>query len=633
MRLPFITASPAEGASERVPHRASGLLLLLSLFICFWRLGSVPLFDLDEALYVTCARQMLLSGDYTTPRLNSHPPDRPAEATVPFFEKPILVYWMAAGAMRLFGMSEGAVRIPVACAALITTGLIVLAGRRWFGWRAGLLAGLTFVTAPMTVIDARQMTTDGLLVLWYTLAMFAFAETSVKETSRNKLPEGQVSHSVLPYPVPIFWIACALAILTKGAIGLLLPSIVIGVWLLWGRLQLRIRSASILVRFRWKSLHAGLIRIGALRPLVGLLLLIVIAAPWHIAVSRAGGRDALGHTFVEEYIGRQHIGRFRGGDKVHNAPLPTYIVFFLIGFFPWSCFAPAALLSVRRKTGATTLISPDADGADSTEPDMEARIGFLRVWFWTIFVFFSISAAKLPTYIAPAYPAAALLVGRWLDLALARSQSRTVFSRGAAVTACIGGLLCLVAVFAPRLAPPNSPIPGEVVTLALTLSLTLALGCTAAWAAVRFASQNKSVRMGIILLTTTMLVLYGIMVTEGYSIARRFLIEPYQQLAASANQEAAAGVPVVFYHIIPRRPSMLFYANYSAYERKETPLLPYLSPLLKGPVKQALVITSSRSLDQVLLPELNQAIGVRYRVEQTAGNDRDGWVKIRIILK
>src|ERR1051326_7407960 len=100
-------------------RRAEIGLGLLSLFLFFWRLGDARLFDLDEGLYVTAARNMAVSGDFTVPRLNSRPHDRPRETTVPFFEKPILVYWVSAASMRAFGISEAAARLPVALASLL----------------------------------------------------------------------------------------------------------------------------------------------------------------------------------------------------------------------------------------------------------------------------------------------------------------------------------------------------------------------------------------------------------------------------------------------------------------------------------------------------------------------------------
>src|SRR5437868_4466965 len=100
-------------------------LVMLCLFLFFWRLGSVRLFDMDEGFYVSCARQMVVTGDWITPRLNVRPHDRPNQTTIPFFEKPILTYWVAAAAFRAFHISEGSARIPAASASLAATLLVV----------------------------------------------------------------------------------------------------------------------------------------------------------------------------------------------------------------------------------------------------------------------------------------------------------------------------------------------------------------------------------------------------------------------------------------------------------------------------------------------------------------------------
>ncbi|MDW8207250.1 MAG: glycosyltransferase family 39 protein [Chloroherpetonaceae bacterium] len=603
-------------APESTPARwryGTIVLLAIALFTCCWRLGDVPLFDLDEALYVACARQMLLRGDMVTPRLNSYPPGRPDEDTAPFFEKPILVYWMAAGAMRLFGQSEGAARVPAAGATLITAGLIFYAGVRWFGKRAGWLAALTFVTAPLTVINARQMTTDSLLVLWTALALIAWCFVEARGPQTR-------------WGVLLFWIACALAVLTKGAIGLLLPVLVILVASLAIQGHGRLRSGNITLRFCWRPLRQALAAMRMLRSASGLLCFLVIVAPWHLAVWRAGERDAQGRTFVQEYLIRQHVGRFQGGDRVHNAPLPAYLIYFLVGFFPWSCFAPVALL------GRTRHGNPDTSAQRASSPDShgESIARFLKIWFWVVLGFFSLSAAKLPSYIAPAYPAAALLTGRWMDQALSDLTVQRTLARGMGAAALIAGLLGVAVLVAPRFISPTSPVPGEVLRLSQVLVLVLGVGCCMAWWCVRRVHGPRAAQTGVVVLTLTLLLCYGVAVTAGYDVARRTVLEPYQQLAAAANPDAARGVPVIYYHIVPRRPSMLFYARYSAYERKERPLRPLLDPLIAR-YQSALIITSRHTLKALLEPELSGSPDLRYQVERTTGETHSGWVLVRVL--
>ncbi len=632
-------------------------VVILCLFLFFWRLGGVPLFDLDEALYVTGARQMVLSGDIVTPRLNSRPLQRPDEQVVPFFEKPILVYWACAASLRTFGMSEGAARLPVALAALMTTGLVAFAGTRWFGRRAGLLAAAVYATAPMTLVDARQMTTDGLLVLWFTMAMLAFYELQSRHAQRGQpLTYALFPHRFSRIPLLItitFWVACALAVLTKGAVGLLLPTLVIGAYLLfdrfaalagWGDTQgFRIR---IIGRLRGFAQWSGGVK--RLRLLLGLLIVVALTAPWHLAIWRTRDRDAEGRTWTQEYIVRQHIGRFKGLDTVHNAPLPSYFVYFLFGFFPWACFAPAAfrrsglpaaggdgkprrpdrkIVGFRLQVSAPeTLI---AEGLSPKAAHTIATTDFLRVWFWTIFLFFTIGAAKLPTYIVPCYPAAALLTGLWLDRAL--REARKSLECGALAATITAGALVVGAMLAPRLVPTDRPIPAEMVAAVRHITLLLLLGCGAAWICLHWRGQGERGRKaGVALLMATMVGLIALGTSEGYSVAERYVLGPYQRAAAAAHRDAVAGVPVVFYHIIPRRPSMLYYGGYAPLERKEEPLLPFLRLQLKAPTFAADVVTAGDIYAGELQKELAQAPDITATVLDQEGTERGGWVLLRL---
>lgn len=649
-------APPERPFLRRLPEWG---VVVLCLFLYFWRLGGVPLFDLDEALYVTGARQMALSGDIVTPRLNSRPLERPNEQVVPFFEKPILVYWACAASLRSFGMSEGAARLPVAFCALLTTGLVAFAGTRWFGRRAGLLAAAVYATAPMTLVDARQMTTDGLLVLWFTLALLTFYELHSRLALRGKpLTYALFPHRLSRIPTLLtltFWLACGLAVLTKGAVGLLIPAMVISAYLLfdrfaaiaaWGDGQgLRYR---IVGRLRGLAAWGGGVK--RLRPLLGLLIVVALTAPWHLAIWRTKDRDAEGRTWTQEYIVRQHIGRFKGLDTVHNAPLPSYFVYFLFGFFPWACFAPAAFrrsasqseearqlrLPNRKVLGFRLQVSaPEAlieEGLSPRASHLVATTDFLRVWFWTIFLFFTIGAAKLPTYIVPAYPAAALLTGLWLDRAL--REGRNALKGGMLAAAITAGVLVIGALLAPRLLPQDRPIPAEMVVAVRHITALLLGGCGAAWACLHWRGHEEHGRkVGIGILMATMVGLIALGTSEGYSVAERYILGPYQRAAMAARSDAASGVPVVFYHIIPRRPSMLYYSGYSPLERKEEPLLPFLRAQMQAPNFTADVVTAGDVYAGTLQQELTKAPDLTAVLVDQEGTERGGWVLVRFRKK
>ena len=611
------TFSAFENRSTKHAHLAAWLLLtLLALFVFGWRLGAIHLFDLDEALYVSCSRQMILTGDFITPRLNTVAPDSPtnhsSELTTPFFEKPIGVYWAAAGAMRLFGMSEGVVRLPVVLTALLTLALVCVYGKKWFGHRAGFLAGLCFLTAPLTAIDSRQMTTDGLLLLWLSVMIFSYASlVGIGGIT------GQKSLCWLG-----FWGCGALAVLTKGIVGLIFPALII---FCFGVATARSEGERKLVPL----VKHGLAGFRPLIPIPGILLVILLTAPWHFAIAARHERDSQGRDFVQEYVIRQHIGRFKGGDKVHNAPLPSYFAFLLIGFFPWACFLPAALSHTKTQkdedapVGATQALPSQFVLPNAQHPTPNAPLHrYLTIWVGVIFVFFSLASAKLPTYIAPLYPAASLLVGTWLDGALTTGKRDRSLVRGAFVAMLTAGVLVVAVLVAPNYVPKNAPVPPEIVTLALHLTGTLLMGSIVGWLC--FLTKRRIA--GVVALASAMVLLIGIISEEGYPLAQRTILSPYQDAAAAANTLRTPGEPVIFYHIIPRRPSMLFYSDYSPIERKETPLSPLLDTVLTKKTPTALVILSRNSFEKELSAELKTQPTLRVQSQTTKGD----WLVLRL---
>ncbi len=582
-------------------------LFAFCLFLFFFRLGSAPIFDLDEGLYAACCKVMAQSGNWITPLLNSRMPGHPHQLTTPFFEKPILVYWLGAAFIKALGATALAVRLPVALIALITTFVVVWAGTRWFGRRAGLLAGMVYATLPITLIDARQLTTDGPLVLIFTCQMLAFY-AALRAWQRGQKPAGR------KWAI-FYWALTALAVLAKGAVGLLLPPIVFVVYALLQTIVLRVQMRGgirMQGRLAVQPLQALRPAVQALWLPAGLLLCFVIAAPWHYLVWKAGGRDELGYTWFQQYIIRQHIGRFKGLDKVHDAPFFTYLLYFLAGFFPWSGFAPAAL---RTRTSAD----------DPARPAER----YLQVWFWTIVGGFSFAAAKLPTYIAPAYPAAALLVGRWLDQvcsAVPNAQTLRSLRNGARTAFGVSVVLMAAALIGPLAVPRSAPIAPEIKQAALLTAVCAAAGT---WAALRWLPSPVQGRRtkGIAALAATAgaLVLAGC--TLGYHAAAAQVLGPYQQIAHDAAPDAQAGIPVVYYHIIPRRPSMLFYAGYSPFERKQAALFHWLYREVApqgGPIDLA---ASTRVVRRDLMPRL-----LKLHLQAQPLKKCKGWELLRIVL-
>jgi hypothetical protein len=124
----------------------------------------------------------------------------------------------------------------------------------------------------------------------------------------------------------------------------------------------------------------------------------------------------------------------------------------------------------------------------------------------------------------------------------------------------------------------------------------------------------------------------GLMSTVGYRLAARGFLEPYQRLAAAARADSRSGIPVVFFDIPMRRPSMLYYAGYSPFEHQEPPLLPFLHRILTPQQDQVDVITSRQHFDDKLLKELRAAPGIVFRVLMQSGSGVEGWTLLRVML-
>jgi len=373
-------------------------LLLLVLGVAFLlgpHLGRRALWEPDEARYSEIPREMLATGDWVTPRING----------VRYFEKPPLFYWAEAASMRVFGAGDAhAARAPrerpqrlaLALFALLGIAGVYLVGREVFGRRAALLAAAVLATTPLYFGLGNAITLDLPVSALLTVALLSFLNATTK-------PPGWERRLWLWG----FFAAAALATLTKGLIGVVIPAMVIGPWILATR--------------RWRLIAL------ALQP-SGLLLFLAVAAPWHLLAARANS-DFLWFYFVHE-----HFQRYLSKVHLRYEPPWFFVPVLLGGMLPWSAFLPKALLSAFR-----------------TKDERREEALFLVLWAGMVFLFFSLSSSKLIPYILPAVPPLALLIGR--ELAAVWEGGR--FPRGA--------VLALALVFVPLGVAllPNLPLSAK----------------------------------------------------------------------------------------------------------------------------------------------------------------------------
>jgi 4-amino-4-deoxy-L-arabinose transferase-like glycosyltransferase len=351
----LFTATDPRGQQPRVRAHAlrDTLLLLLALALLFgFALGNRALWEPDEGRYAEIPREMVVSGDYVTPRLNG----------VKYFEKPPLFYWLQAGAIQVFGISEWSLRLWPMFFAVLGCLAVYRAGRRLYDQRTGVLAATVLATNPLYYELGRTVTLDIAVSAMITVALLAFL-------LGMEQPPGRARRFYM-------W-ACyafaAFATLTKGLIGFVLPGLVIGAW--------------IALMGEWRQLKRAYLLSGA-------ALFLVIAVPWHVVVARVNPE------FSYFYFVHEHFLRYL--TRVHHRyePVWFFVPVLLVGLYPWTAFLVQALRANLPATWA--------------QRHRHGREMFLLLWAGLVLAFFSFSGSKLVPYILPLLPPLALLIARYL---------------------------------------------------------------------------------------------------------------------------------------------------------------------------------------------------------------------------
>jgi len=323
------------------------------------------LMDDVDAVQAQIARNMLVSGDYVTARLNG----------IPYLEKAPLIYWLIAGSFKVFGATDWAARIPMVLAALALAWLTTAFGRWAFGIRAGFYAGLSISTCFGLFLFTRILIPDVMLTGAIALSMWAFLR-AIDEDERHQRWWAFVMAASL-----------GTSLLFKSLVGVVFPVAAALIYLVITR-QLFHRKI-------WKALH----------PLTGLLVILLIAAPWHILAALRNPpffeftmRSAPGeyHGFLWFYFINEQLLRFlnmRYPRDYDTVPRLYFWGFHLLWLFPWSVYFPAI----------TRLNYKPLDRAGKT------RLLAL-CWAGFILVFFTFSTTQ-EYYSMPCYPALALLLG------------------------------------------------------------------------------------------------------------------------------------------------------------------------------------------------------------------------------
>lgn len=401
-------------------RRAAVCLLICFCLTWFYTLGARTLVPSDEGRYAEIAREMAATGDFLTPHLNG----------IKYFGKPPLQAWATALVFSVFGLGEWQARLWTGLCGLAGIAMVYLAGSRLYGKGTGVTAALvlgsSFFWAGAAHVASYDMGLSAMLTCALCAMLIAQRPAASPRARRNWMLG--------------CWAAMALAVLTKGLAGVVLPGMVLVLYTLVSR------------DWRtWRRLHIA----------PGLALFLAIAAPWFVLVSLANPE------FPAFFFIREHVGRFTSDVHSREAPWHYFLPLLFVGITPWfGVLAQSLRHGVRVR----------AAGFDPGR--------FLVVWAVAIFVFFSLSNAKLPAYILPIFPALALLVARYLDSASPRA---TIVA--AAPVALLGAAALVVLWFAPAWidnAPASTPVRRGQVYWITGAAVLLALGgAAAAWLARR----------------------------------------------------------------------------------------------------------------------------------------------------
>jgi 4-amino-4-deoxy-L-arabinose transferase-like glycosyltransferase len=423
----------------------AALVILVSLFA---NLGAIGLVGPDEPRYAWIARAMAETGDWVTPRLWG----------MPWFEKPILYYWVAAIGFQMHLPAEWAARLPSAFAALAAAVAI-----GWFAWRhyggdedlstsPALLAPIIFSTSVAAIAFSRAATPDMLFSAAITLAMVCAASVLRRSGALRITTAAQTNIKNRDLLILVWWGASlGLGVLAKGPAAAILAGGAVGIWALatshW-RAALRLAHPIAIAAF------------------------CAVALSWYVLCARRNP------DFLQVFIMQHNFERYLTPLFQHQQPFWFFGPIIILALLPWSALLIAAAQEALRVW---------------REKSWKNSPGFF-VACWAVFpiLFFSFSQSKLPSYILPAVPALALVIAIGANRAFRRSRANAII-----LSAGIGLVwIVLTAIFLHATHKlPSTEMAGSIASLA-AIALALAIAVATA---ILYAGINRNLRLVIIL--------------------------------------------------------------------------------------------------------------------------------------
>src|SRR3989440_5497103 len=353
---------------------------------------------------------MLTRHDYVTLHANG----------VRYLDKAPLLYWLTAGSYRLFGFTEFATRLPLSLLVLALLFATYALGNEVADQTAGFCAALVLGTAVGPYLYTRFFIPDIVMGLWLTLTVYVFWKCRLQER-----PSAALCWSI--------GVLSALAVLTKGLIGIVFPlAVIFGYLLLTGSLK-------------------GIVR---LRPVTTVAVFLLVAAPWHILAIVRNPPQGESKGFFWFYFINEQIYRFLNKRIPHDYDRVALLAFWgllLIWVFPWSAFLVSSLgkipLRIKQWRG---------------QMDQRSRASLLlAIWAIAVIGFFSFSTRQ-EYYVLPALPALALLTGMWLSEESQAEHDSKISRVGRVNSTLLAWLGVIVFVIATAIVLWSPPLPGNM---------------------------------------------------------------------------------------------------------------------------------------------------------------------------
>lgn len=347
------------------------LLTIACLIFLFLGLNAYPLMDVDETRYAVMSRDLVNSFDWNSLMLNM----------TPFLEKPPLYFWIVGSSIKFFGgLSAFAVRFPIALLSSFIVFFTYYVGKRVLSRKFGMISALVLLSSMFFLILSHIAIIDMVLNVFMTSAIYCALLTHFCEDKNKK------------YFWWYFYTFIGLGFLAKGILALAIPLTVVFIYNLLTKTAKEIFKPVNLIP--------------------GILIMMVMIVPWHMIMYKE-----YGFQFVKEYFLIHHFGRFMGSQYIgRERPFLYFVPVFLLGFMPWT-FVFLAFVGDSCKKLVAKYKSTEGKFKEKlcalfeVNNNEQKLLLFSAIYFAVIFLVFSLSSTKLPTYILPIFPAASLLTG------------------------------------------------------------------------------------------------------------------------------------------------------------------------------------------------------------------------------